>query len=68
MMNLLKNKRIIIPLAVLTCALTAGALAADPGSSSDPLISLSYFENKIETLKSTILEEITKTFSEKFAK
>ena len=66
MMNLFKNKRIVLPLAVLACILCAGAFAADPGSSSDPLISLSYFENEIETLKATLLEQLTSTFSTKF--
>lgn len=66
MKNLFKNKRIILPIAVLSCALTASVIAADPGSSSDPLISLSYFEDKIEELKSTLLEQLTNTFSEKF--
>lgn len=66
MKNLLKNKRLILSLIVLTCIFCAGALAANPGSSSDPLISLSYFEDKIETLKKDLLEQLTKTFSEKF--
>ena len=66
MINPFKNKRIILALAVLTCLFCAGAFAADPGSSSDPLISLSYFENKIKELKTTLLEELTGTFSIKF--
>jgi len=66
MMNLFKNKRIILPLAILSCILCISVSLADPGSSSDPLISLSYFEDKIETLKTTLLEQLTATFSTKF--
>ena len=66
MKNLLKNKRVILPIAVITSLACIGASIADPGSSSDPLISLSYFEDKIESLKDTLVEELTETFSKKF--
>ena len=66
MIKLLKNKRIILPLVILGSLICVGAFAADPGSSSDPLISLSYFEDKIGSLKTTLLKELTETFSEKF--
>jgi len=66
MIKLLKNKRIILPLIVLSSLIGVSAFAANPGSSSDPLISLSYFENKIEELQTTLLDNLTKTFSEKF--
>ena len=66
MINLLKNKRIIFLVVILICLFTVGALAADPGSSDDPLISLSYFENKIESLKKTLLEDLTSTFGLEF--
>jgi len=66
MMNLFKNKRTILSLALLASIPCAVALASDPGSSSDPLISLSYFEDKIESLKTTLLDELTTSFSEKF--
>ena len=68
MMNFLKNKRNIIILLTLT--LTFGwmflAFAADPGSDKDPLISLSYFENKIEELKSSITNTLSKDLTDKF--
>lgn len=66
MIKLLRNKRIVLPLAIIGSLACAGAFAANPGSSSDPLISLSYFEDKIDELKTTLLEDLTKTFSEKF--
>lgn len=66
MKNLFRNKRIILPMTILTCFLTTVALA-NPGSGSDPLISLSYFENKIEILKNDLLNELTTTFSSKFS-
>ena len=66
MIKLLKNKRLIVALAILGSLFCMVSNASDPGSSSDPLISLSYFENKIEVLKTTLLEDLTKTFSNKF--
>ena len=66
MMNLFKNKRIVFSLAILGGILCTCAFAANPGSSSDPLISLSYFEDKIEELKTSLLEQLTDTFSTKF--
>ena len=66
MINLLKNKRIIFLVVILICLFTVGALAADPGSSDDPLISLSYFEDKIESLKDTLFENLSNAFSLKF--
>ena len=66
MIKLLKNKRIILPLAIIGSLICVGAFAADPGSSSDPLISLSYFEDKIDELKTTLLDDLEKTFSGKF--
>ena len=66
MIKLLKNKRIILPLAILGSLICVVANASNPGSSSDPLISLSYFEDKIEDLKTTLLDDLTKTFSSKF--
>ncbi len=67
MRNLFKNKRIILPIVTVGVVLTAVTFAANPGDSSDPLISLSYFENKIETLKTTLLEQLTDSFSLKFS-
>ena len=66
MINLLKNKRIIPLVIILIAVFTVGALAADPGSSDDPLISLSYFEDKIESLKETLLEDLSNAFNLKF--
>lgn len=52
-----KNKRIIIISSFIALAVLTGVvIAADPGSSSDPLITLSYFNQKIDDLK----EELTK--------
>jgi len=66
MIKFFRNKRIVLPLAILGSLVCVGAFAANPGSSSDPLISLSYFEDKIENLKSTLLKDLTETFTEKF--
>ena len=63
MIKLLKNKRLIVTLAILGSLICVASNASDPGSSSDPLISLSYFEDKIEDLKTTLLDDLTKNFS-----
>lgn len=70
MMNFLKNKRNIIIILTLTLSFCWGflSLAAEPGSDKDPLISLSYFESKIEELNEEITEALTKVLNEKFAK
>ena len=60
MKNLLNNKRkLFILISVLSLFLVV-AFAAEPGSEKDPLISLSYFENKIEELKTDVIESLTK--------
>ena len=52
-----KNKRIVIISSLTTLTLLTGAvIAADPGSSGDPLITLSYFEQQLDELK----EDLTK--------
>lgn len=66
MKNLLKNKRFIIFLCGFSFLLCAISIAANPGSSSDPLISLSYFNDKIEELKETLLSSLSETLSTKF--
>ena len=57
MMNFLKNKRKVIIMLTLTFCFgwVFLSLAAEPGSEGDPLISLSYFENKIIELKESLL-------------
>lgn len=68
MMNFLKNKRNIVILLTATLSLgwTVLAFATDPGSEKDPLISLSYFENKIEELKTDITNTLSKELTGKF--
>lgn len=68
MMNFLKNKRNIVILLTVTLSLgwTVLAFATDPGSEKDPLISLSYFENKIEELKTDITNTLSKELTGKF--
>ena len=66
MINLFKNKRIILSLAVAVSSLGVVAFAANPGSGEDPLISLSYFEDKIEKLKDSVFKELSTSFSTKF--
>lgn len=66
MKNLLKNKRIIIALGIFASLIFVTAIATDPGSEKDPLISLSYFENKIETLKNDLTEVLSETINNKF--
>lgn len=70
MMNFLKNKRKVIIMLTLTLTFSGSffALAADPGSEKDPLISLSYFDNKIKELKEEILDALSKDLNEKFDK
>ena len=70
MMNFLKNKsKIIIPLSLTLCLSWAFlSTAAEPGSNDDPLISLSYFENKITKLKEEVTEALSKNLDEKFDK
>lgn len=56
-----KNKRKIIISSVLMATMLTGIIiAATPGSSSDPLITLSYFEQKIDDLKEELEELIEK--------
>lgn len=60
------NKRkIIISSLVSVTMLTGIIIAATPGSSSDPLITLSYFEQKIEDLKEELEELIKKGSKDK---
>ena len=60
------NKRKIIVSSVLaTTILTGIIVAATPGSSSDPLITLSYFEQKIEDLKEELEKLIEKGSKDK---
>lgn len=70
MMNFLKNKRKVIIMLTLTLSFcwVFLALAAEPGSSDDPLISLSYFDNKIKELKEEIIKSLSKDLDEKFNK
>ena len=56
MKNLLNNKRKLFLLISVFSLFLVVAFAAEPGSEKDPLISLSYFENKIEALKTEILD------------
>lgn len=66
MINFPKNKRkIIISSIVATTMLTGIIIAATPGSSSDPLITLSYFEQKIEDLRKEFKKESTNKETEK---
>ena len=61
-----KNKRkIIISSIAATTMLTGIIVAATPGSSGDPLITLSYFEQKIEDLKEELEELIEKGSKDK---
>ena len=66
MKNLLKNKRIIVITLILAISLTAVSIAANPGSSDDPLISLSYFEDKIDSLKDNLSKSLSSSLNEKF--
>lgn len=70
MKNFLKNKRaIIFPLTIIMLfSLVVIAFAATPGSSEDPLISVSYLENKISELKEELSESLEKTLTENFTK
>ena len=70
MMNFLKNKRNVVIILTITLSLSWVflALAAEPGSAKDPLISLSYFDSKIKELKEEVLEALTKDLDEKFEK
>lgn len=70
MMNFSKNKgKIIIVFSLILCLSGAVlSIAAEPGSNDDPLISLSYFENKITKLKEEITESLSKNLNEKFDK
>ena len=70
MMNFLRNKRKVIIMLTLTLTFGGGflALAAEPGSDGDPLISLSYFDSKIKELKKEITETLSKDLNEKFEK
>lgn len=66
MKNLLKNKRIIISIGIFASLICVAAIATDPGSEKDPLISLSYFENKIEELKIGLTTALSETLNNKF--
>lgn len=66
MKNLLKNKRIVVITLILAISLTAVSIAANPGSSDDPLISLSYFEDKIDSLKDDLSKVLSDTLNKKF--
>ena len=68
MKNLFKNKRIIVTTLTLIFLLTAVSIAANPGSSDDPLISLSYFEDKIDNLKDDLSKTLSSSLNEKFDK
>jgi len=62
MKNLLNNKRkLFLLIAIFSLSCLFVAFAAEPGGKSDPLISLSYFENKIEDLKKEITKALTDT-------
>ena len=66
MIKFSKNKRkIIISSIVATTMLTGRIIAATPGSSGDPLITLSYFEQKIEELRKEFKKESTGKDTEK---
>jgi len=61
-----KNKRKIIISSVLAATMLTGIIiAATPGSSSDPLITLSYFEQKMEDLQEELKELIEKGSKDK---
>lgn len=68
MINFLKNKRIIVILLVLTLTLSwvFVSIAVEPGSNDDPLISLSYFENRIKALQEEVTNNITEAVMSKF--
>lgn len=52
MIKISKNKRKIIISSIVSLTMLTGIIiAATPGSSNDPLITLSYFEQKIDDLK-----------------
>lgn len=66
MIKFSKNKRKIIISSVLAVSMLTGIIiAATPGSSTDPLITLSYFEQKIEDLKEELEELIEKGSKDK---
>ncbi|MBP3284673.1 MAG: hypothetical protein J6M02_04160 [Clostridia bacterium] len=67
MKNLLKNKGILFLLIAVFSLLLVVAFAAEPGSEGDPLISLSYFENKIEQLKTEVTETLTNAIEQTLA-
>lgn len=59
------NKRIAIISSLTTFAMLTGVIiAADPGSSSDPLITLSYFNEKIDEFREELLENFDSSKSE----
>ena len=61
-----KNKRVLILSSITAFAMLTGiVIAADPGSSSDPLITLSYFEQKMKSLKEELTELIEKDDNKK---
>lgn len=62
MIKFQKNKRIVIISSLTALTLLTGAvIAADPGSSGDPLITLSYLEQKMDSLKKELTELIGKS-------
>jgi hypothetical protein len=65
MIKFSKNKRkIIISSVAATLMLSSIIIAATPGSSNDPLITLSYFEQKIDDLKEELEKLIKKSPNE----
>lgn len=63
MKNLLKHKRMLFFLIAVFSFSLVVVFAAEPGSEGDPLISLSYFENKIEQLKDEVIKALTETMN-----
>lgn len=57
MINLSKHKRIFIIASALAISCGTAIYAAEPGSADDPLITLSYFTEKIEELKKYLLDK-----------
>lgn len=57
MIKLTKHKRIFIITSALAISFGTIIYAADPGSANDPLITLSYFTEKFEELKSELIKD-----------
>lgn len=60
MKNFINKGIIIISSAALVLTVSSVIKAAEPGSSSDPLITLSYFTEKIDELKEDLESQIEK--------